>query len=91
MSRQSIAVTKLTCSIAKGAGLGQSYFRRKHLAVFFEPVVQAVPVMSGVSTGSPPGAVKQRPLLQPDSSGRRSPQKQLLQVFGNLCGFLLNT
>jgi len=55
MSRQSIAVTKLTCSIAKGAGLGQSYFRRKHLAVFFEPVVQAVPVMSRVSTGSPPG------------------------------------
>jgi hypothetical protein len=29
--------------------------------------------------------------MQSDLSGRRFPQKLLLQVFKNLCGFLLNT
>jgi hypothetical protein len=39
------AIIKSTRSVAKGAGKGQSYFRRTHMAVLFEPAEQAAPVI----------------------------------------------
>ena len=91
MSGLSRTIIKTIRPLAKGAGMAQSYFRRMHVAVLFEPAVQAAPVGRIIQTCLSPGAVKQRPRMQSDLSGRRFPQKLLLQVFINLCGFLLNT